>query len=73
MRDDIIGGQHYVFVVNNCGLRRTESARVKNKALKIAFLNLSTSRSDYLVKVKWYDDEAAFFYEITFGQLKVIS
>ena len=73
MRDDIIGGQHYVFVVNNCGLRRTESTRVKNKALKIAFLNLSTSRSDYLVKVKWYDDEAAFFYEITFGQLKVIS
>ena len=52
MRDDIIGGQHYVFVVNNCGLRRTESTRVKNKALKIAFLNLSTSRSDYLVKVK---------------------
>ena len=73
MHDDIIGGQHYVFVVNNCGLRRTESTRVKNKALKIAFLNLSTSRSDYLIKVKWYDDEAAFFYEITFGQLKVIS
>ena len=73
MRDDIIGGQHYMFVVNNCGLRRTESARVKNKALKIAFLNLSTSRSDYLIEVKWYDDEAAFFYEITFGQLKVIS
>ena len=33
-------------------MRRTESARVKNKALKIAFLNLSTSRSDYLIKVK---------------------